>query len=72
MRTCKPTVGMHTGVWDLWAWVVPTCSWRWAWLWSSGEKENRVAPGEEVVSVSLRMTWSVGGYILGDILQQRV
>ena len=21
--------------------VVPTCGWRWAWLWSSGEKENR-------------------------------
>lgn len=24
----------------LWPLVAPTCGWRWAWLWSSGEKEN--------------------------------
>lgn len=36
------SVGVHTGVCkSLWAWVVPTCGWRWVWLWNSGEKENR-------------------------------
>lgn len=39
---CARPEGVHTGVCKAaWALVVPTCGWRWAWLWSSGEKENR-------------------------------